>query len=149
MPDSAADTPGLPGPRETEAPWDATSELASYVVNRLLSLGLSLAKAGGTDGNDLGSDEIAAATGEVFQLIHDIGAVASASASQQATELRDRVARAARQLQATTLDTAALLERRADLVRRPSRTDYPAEIKVWRAYADQAGQIAERFEQQP
>jgi hypothetical protein len=46
-------------------------------------------------------------------------------------------------------DTAALLERRADLLGQPRRIDYPTEIKRWRAFADQAAQMAERWEQQP
>ena len=43
-------------------------------------------------------------------------------------------------------DTAALLERQADLVGQPGRIDYPTEIKRWRAFAEQARQMAERWE---
>jgi hypothetical protein len=100
-------------------------------------------------GNGLASDEIAAATSEVFQLMRDIRAIASGSASDQAAEVRVGLARSARELQATALETVALLERRAGLVSRPTQTDYPAEAKAWREFADQAGQLAERFELRP
>jgi hypothetical protein len=43
-------------------------------------------------------------------------------------------------------DTAALLERQADLIEPPGRIDYPTEIKRWRVFADQAKQMAERWE---
>jgi hypothetical protein len=46
-------------------------------------------------------------------------------------------------------DTAALLERRADLRGQPGLIDYATEIKRWRALADQARQMAERWEKQP
>jgi hypothetical protein len=60
--------------------------------------------------------------------------------------LRQRVAQTARALQFAAADTAALLEERADLLGQPSRIDYPAEIKRWRVFADQARQMAECWE---
>jgi hypothetical protein len=57
--------------------------------------------------------------------------------------------RAARALQASAADYAALLEQRASLTRRPGRMDYPTEVKRWQAFADQAGQMAKRWEQSP
>jgi hypothetical protein len=146
---SDADTPDLPGPLETAAPWDTRPKSASYIVNRLLALGASLASAGRMAGNGPASDRIAAVTDEVFQLIHDIEATPSGLATDQAAEAKYRLARAARELQARALETVAHLEQRADLARRPSRTDYPAEIKRWRAFAAQAEQMAERWEQRP
>ena len=59
------------------------------------------------------------------------------------------MARTARALQAAAADYAALLEKTADLTRKPARMDYPAEIKRWRAFADQAEQTATRWEQPP
>jgi hypothetical protein len=59
------------------------------------------------------------------------------------------MARTARALQAAAADYAALLEQKADLTRKPGRMDYPAEIKRWRAFADQAEQMAKRWEQPP
>ena len=63
--------------------------------------------------------------------------------------LHQRVARTARALQSAAADTAALLEQRADLLGQPARIDYPTEIKQWQVIADQAAQLAERWEQQP
>jgi hypothetical protein len=37
----------------------------------------------------------------------------------------------------------------ADLIRKPWRMDYPAEIKRWRAVADQAEQMAKRWKLAP
>jgi len=37
----------------------------------------------------------------------------------------------------------------ADLIRKPWRMDYPAEIKRWRALADQAEQMARRWKLAP
>ena len=50
-------------------------------------------------------------------------------------------------LYSAAADTAALLERRADLLRQLGRIDYQTEIKRWRTLADQARQMAERWEQ--
>jgi anti-anti-sigma factor len=72
----------------------------------------------------------------------------SARAADRAA-LRERVGQTARALEAAAANTAALLERRADLVEQPGRMDYPTEIKRWRAFADQAGQMAKRWEQPP
>lgn len=69
--------------------------------------------------------------------------------SARAMDLQRRVAQAARAVQSTAADTAALLERQADLTGHPTRIDYPADIKRWRAIADQAAQMAERCEQHP
>ena len=44
-------------------------------------------------------------------------------------------------------DYNALLERRAALLGQPGRIDYPTEVKRLRVLADQARQMAERWEQ--
>jgi anti-sigma B factor antagonist len=54
-----------------------------------------------------------------------------------------------RAAQFAAADTAALLQQRADTLRLPGRIDYPTEIKQWRVFADQAGQMAHRWEQRP
>jgi len=72
-----------------------------------------------------------------------------ALAENRAALLRKRVARTAYALHLAAADTAALLEQRADLLGQPRRIDYPTEIKRWQALADQAGQMAERWEQRP
>ena len=63
--------------------------------------------------------------------------------------LREHLAQTARVMQVRALDAIALLERQADLAGPPARIDYPAEIKRWRAFADQAEQMAKRWEQWP
>jgi anti-anti-sigma factor len=74
----------------------------------------------------------------------------SASTTDRSALLRQRVAHTARALQFTAADTAALLEQQADVLRQqPTRTDYPAEIKRWQAFAYQAGLMAERWEELP
>jgi hypothetical protein len=53
----------------------------------------------------------------------------SSQTADRVTLLDERMARAARALQASAAGYAALLERRADLARQPGRLDYLAEIK--------------------
>jgi hypothetical protein len=57
------------------------------------------------------------------------------------------VTQTAHALYSAAADIAALLEQRADLLRQPGRIDYPTEIKRWRTLADQARQMAERWQQ--
>ena len=73
----------------------------------------------------------------------------SAQARARSELLRRHVAQTARAVRSAAADTAALLERRADLLGEPGRIDYPTEVKGWRALADQARQMAERWEQPP
>lgn len=73
----------------------------------------------------------------------------SAPSSDPAALLQERMARTARALQAAAADYVALLEQQAALTTQPGRMDYPAEVKRWRAFADQAAQMAERWEQPP
>lgn len=63
--------------------------------------------------------------------------------------LQQRMAQTARSLQMSAAEAAALLERQADLTMQPQRLDYPTEIKRWRAFADQAAQLAKGLEQAP
>jgi len=63
--------------------------------------------------------------------------------------LRQRVAQTARAVHFAAADTAALLDRHADVLGQPSRLDYPTEIKRWRLFADEARRMAERWEQPP
>jgi len=82
-----------------------------------------------------------------------IGATRSGSATDQLTdqgeELRHRLAHSARELQSRAWETVAHLEQRAAFARRPSLTDYEAEIKRWQAFADEAEEMAERWEERP
>ena len=66
-------------------------------------------------------------------------------AAEHAAALRERVTQTAYALHLAAADTAALLERHDDLVEQPGRIDYPTEIKRWRVIADQAKQMAERW----
>jgi hypothetical protein len=59
------------------------------------------------------------------------------------------IAHVTRALQATALNAAAQLERQADRARPPARLDYQAEIKRWLAFAEEAEQMARRWEQPP
>lgn len=67
----------------------------------------------------------------------------------RAAWLHRRAVQTARALHAAAADTAVLLEQRADLLEQPGRIDYPADIKRWRVIADQAAEIAERWERRP
>jgi len=71
------------------------------------------------------------------------------AAENRTTLLRKRVAQTAYALHFAAADTAALLKQRADLLGQPGLIDYPTEIKRWQVLADQAAQLAERWEQRP
>jgi anti-sigma B factor antagonist len=73
----------------------------------------------------------------------------SARAMKRSELLRRHLARTAHALHSAAADTAALLERRADLLSQPGRIDYATEAKRLQALADQAKQMADRWEQQP
>ena len=146
---SSGDCEGLRGPLEPTVTQDRTSEFAGIVVNRLFSIGLSLESARSIVGNGPAGDRVAAATGEVDKLISDIRAAVFRSDANPLAAGRERSARTARALQARALDAAALLERGAEIARQPSRMDYQAEIKRWRAFAGEAEKMAQRWEQPP
>jgi len=162
---------GVPVP-DAASPDDTMTQFAGYIVNRLFSVGLSLDSARSTVGKGPAGDRVAAAADQVDRMIREIrdymfagrtqgtrsglpwksqpdDQEGSAQTADRAALLQEHMARTARALQASAADCAALLERRADLTRPPARMDYPAEIKRWRAFADQAGQMAERWEQSP
>lgn len=169
---SAGESQNPPGPLEqAEAVYrdgasleDAVSRFAGYIVRRLFLVGLSLDSARSILGEGPGGDRVAAAAGEVDRMIRDIRTITfglvterghqgshdrSRPAADDAALLRERMVQTARSLQAAAADYAALLEQRADLAPKPGRMDYPAEIKRWRAFADQAEHMAKRWEQPP
>jgi hypothetical protein len=152
----------LPGPLEPAAPKDTMPGLVGYIVNRLFSIGLSLESARSIVGDGPAGDRIGAATDKVDRLIREVRQHVFAEHQQEDQEhpaqtadraalLQEHMARTARALQASAADYAALLEQKADLTRtrQPQRMDYPAEIKRWRAFADQAEQMAKCWEQRP
>ena len=166
---SDADRRNLPGPPEPPAPQDAMPEFAHHIVNRLFSIGLSLDSARSIVGLGPAGDRVAAATDEVDRLIREIrdhefaergqGTLAGLPGKSRARRprafgagrgsralLQEHMARTARALQESAAGYAALRERRADLTRQPGRMDHPAEIKRWRAFADQAEQMAKYWE---
>jgi len=73
----------------------------------------------------------------------------SAYTANRRALLKQRSAQTARALQQAAADAVVLLEQRADLLGQPGRMDYPTEIKRWRAFADEAKQMAKRWEQPP
>ena len=136
-----------PGPLEPAAPQNTTPEFAGYVVNRLFSVGLRLESARSIVGNGPAGDRIAAATDEVDRMIRDIRTALFGLVEDHPAVLEECMARTARAMQAKALNAAALLEEQADLARPPTLLDYRTEIKRWRAFADQAEQMAKRWEQ--
>lgn len=154
--------PVPPGPQ-----GERTAELLDWVTNRVFSAGLALHSGGELPGGTaepqiaealLHLDEAARAIRDhVFADGARPGhARISAPQSQERpagpvdrAALRQRMARTARALQVSAADAAALLEQQADLAGQPQRLDYPTEIKRWRAFADQAGQMAKLWEQPP
>ncbi len=73
----------------------------------------------------------------------------TASFRERRASLQERVTQAAYSLHCAAAETAVLLEQRAQLLEQPRRIDYPAEIKRWQSFADQAIQMAERWEHLP
>jgi hypothetical protein len=147
MPDP--DGQDLPGPLEPAAPADTMPGLAGYIVNGLFSVGLSLESARSIVGNGPAGDRIAVATDKVDRLIRDMRTALFGLAEDRPALVEEHMARAARALQETALAAIARLERQADRAGPPGRLDYPTEIKRWWALADQAQQMAERWEQRP
>jgi GAF domain len=151
----------LPGPRggrasrergpvrEAASLEDTLAHFAAQIATRLFSVGLSLESAHSIIGNGPAGDRVAAATDQVDRLIGDIRTTVFSLAADRTALPEERMVQTAHQLQVAALDAAALLEQQADLARQPGRMDYPAEIKRWRAFADQAEQMAKRWEQQP
>jgi len=133
---------------EPAVPLDTMSEFGGYVVNRLFSVGLNLDSAHSAVGDGAAGDRIALATNEVDQLIKDIRtSLLDVATNARELLMKGRLAKTARALQASALDTVAFLEDQADTATQPSRIDYPAEIKRWQSFAHQAEQMARRWEQ--
>ena len=68
-------------------------------------------------------------------------------AARNTVLFRERVVQAACAMQFAAADTAALLERRAELVEPPAHIDYATEIEGWRDFAQRAKEMARRWEQ--
>ena len=158
---------------ETASLDDTMTQLAEHIVNRLFSIGLSLDSARSIAGNGPAGGRVAAATDQVDRLIREIRDHVFAERGQgtlaglpwnpriddqeRSARTADRGSRgaAARAHGANGPCPAGKrggLRRTARTKSRPDqagRADYPAEIKRWRAFADQAEQMARRWEQSP
>jgi anti-sigma B factor antagonist len=168
---TAAVTPVMPSPRPPAPDLDdGTAELLDRVVNDIFSAALNLQDA--VDSLPHGAitqrvtdsvchldraireirDHVFAGQSRASQpdpaswRLPDIYERAAAAATNTAF-LRQRLVHRAHALHDAVADTAALLEQRADLVGEPSAIDYPADIKRWRIIADQAEEMAERWQQ--
>ena len=146
LPGPGGDRRGEPGPVPEPA---SLEDFTGYIVNRLFAVGLSLESAHSIVGKGPAGSRVAAATDEVDRLIRDIRTAMFSLAGDRTPLLQERIVRAAHRLHAAALDAAALLEQHADLARPPGQADYPAEIKRLWAFADQAEQMAKRWEQRP
>lgn len=144
-----ADGQDPPGSPESAGRRATFSEFASHIASRLFSVGQKLDSARSIAGDGPAGDRIVAAADEVDQLISDIRANVVSSSADPAASFRKRMARTARELQERALESAALLERQAYIVRQPSRLDYRAEVKRWQAFADQADKMATQWELPP
>jgi anti-sigma B factor antagonist len=69
-----------------------------------------------------------------------------ARTASRTASLHQRVTQTARAVESAAAETAGLLEQRADLVGQPARVDYRTDSKWWRVIADQAAELAERWE---
>ena len=140
-----------------------TAELLDWVMNSMLGIGVALQAAAGQPPGTVGQDllEAGRSIDEMAQVIRDHmdGERATSGLAggpqldgQEGTAdhagLQRRMARTARSLQLSAAGVAALLEQQSTLSSEPLRLDYATEIKRWRAFADQAEQIAGRWEQQ-
>lgn len=172
---TAASTPAAPGVARllpvAADPADRTGELLDSVVEDIFAVALGLQEA-----TDLPRDVIAGHITEALggldgivgrirdhrfaqqTQVHQPGMVTAqppgpgeqpAETAGRAAALRQRLAQTARTMHATATETAALLTQRASLAKEPHRIDYRTEAKRWRALADQAQQIAERWEESP
>jgi anti-anti-sigma factor len=161
------DRPDMPGPADA----DPTDELLDWVVGSIFNVGISLQAVLDLP-RDIGEQRITESMRRLDDAIRAIRDYVFARSGQEARPgvalrpllearersalarnrlalLRQRVAQTAYALHSAATDTAALLERQADLVGVPGRIDYPAEIKRWQVFADQTRQMAEHWDQLP
>jgi GAF domain-containing protein len=150
----------FPGPRpsrdsrqrgpvqEAADPEETVLQFTGHVVNQLFSVGLSLESARSITGRGPAGDRIAQATDKIDDLITDIRTAMFSRATDPPAPVLKRMAQTARLVQIRVLDAAVLLEQQADLAG-PGRIEYLTEVQRWRDFANQAGQIAERWEQGP
>jgi hypothetical protein len=143
-----AESRDLPGLLESTGQEGEVSQFAESVLSRLFALGSSLDGARSIVGNGPAGEPIAAATGDINRLIRDIRTVMFRLVDDRPAALQVRLLHTAQAMQVRALETVALLEREASRAKPPIRLDFQTEIKRWRGFADNADQIARRWEQQ-
>jgi len=141
-----SDGGGARFPRRLAIPEGPMAKFARDIVHRLFSVGLSLESARSIVADGPAADRIAAATEEVDLLIRDLRTATLGPDRDRPALLRERMTRMAREFQDGALSAADLLERRASHTRPPTQVDYQAEVKCWRGIADQADQMAKRWQ---
>lgn len=171
LPDTHPARPKTAGSSGAADPADRAGELLDWVVTSIFEAGMLLQAAAElprdaagpriTDALDRLNDIVREVRNHVFgQRTQPTGPglarrtppdaqERSVPATDRTAVLKERVAQTAHALQVAAADTAALLQQQADLAGQPSRMDYPTEVKRWRAFADQAGQMAKHWEQPP
>jgi anti-anti-sigma factor len=168
VPGTAAAAGAAPAVSE-RAELDRVRDLLDWAVSTIFTTGMSLQAAIDLPG-DLLAQRITDALGRLDEVIgevrHDVFADRGAQVQpgrrwrrppdldeqfeRTATRtalLHQRVVHTARAVQSAAADTAALLQQRAGLLGEPRRIDYPTETKRWQILADDAAQLAERWEQ--
>lgn len=173
-PRTAAITPAVPeaasSPRAADQ-TDRAEELLDWVVASILDVGVILEAASDLPRDAAGlrvAEALHRLDGVVREVRHHMFAERAqgaesgfaqgppldthqrlVQAANRVASLQECVVQTAHTLQSAAADTAALLEHQASLAGQPARIDYPTEIKRWQAFADQAKQMAKRWEQQP
>ena len=148
---------------------DHAEELLDWVVNSIFDIGVVLQAAAGLP-RGTAEKRITEAAGRLDDVVREVrnrafagpargtgsGLARSSPSDMQkrltqaagrAASLKERLVQTAQILQLAAARAAALLEQQADLAGQPGRIDYPAEIKRWREFADQAEHMANHWEQ--
>lgn len=171
-PETAAATPVEPGPadllRAAVQRADRAEDLLDWAASNIFNVGMILNPALDQPG-DLTGRRITEALGLLDDIVREIRHNTLGQhdrqtqrdlawrpprglderfewAADRAALLHQRVMQTAHALHTAAADTAALLEKRRDLVGQPGHIDYPTESKRWRVIADQAAELAERWE---
>lgn len=171
----AASTPAAPGAADqlqaAVQRADRAEELLDWAVSNIFNAGMILQAAADLPG-DLARRRITEALGCLDDVVREIRHQVFAQharqmqgdlawrrppdlderferAADRTALLHQRVVHTAHALRSAAADTVALLERRADLLGQPGHIDFPTESNRWRVIADQAAEIAERWERWP
>jgi anti-sigma B factor antagonist len=174
-PTTAAATPAAPRPADPLGAAvqraDHAEDLLDWAVSNIFNVGMTL-HAAIDQPSDRTARRIADALGRLDDIVREIRHHMFGQHDQQmqrdaawrpppdlderferttncAALLHQRVVQTAHALHTAAADTAALLEKRGNLLGHPGHIDYPTESKQWRIIADQAAEMAERWEKWP